>query len=534
MNQVERVAEDSARGSFFLTVGSAVSTVIMAIQAIVIGNLLGPELYGQYTLAFLVPNVIYIATDLGLATAITRFVAEYNVKGESARIDSLIRRTLIVKCLIVIPLFIVDFVFASWFASLLGRPFLSFDIALASIFVPFLTVSTIISSVFIGLDKAEYAALLADLSAIINTTISVELVIIGLGIAGSIIGTVVACAVTGVVSILLLLVFLPRRPRFQSIVDHGVDFRKMLSYSMPLYISSVFSSIIPYYQYAVLAGFAGDVNIGSYKAALNFAALITIVSGSISTVLLPAFCKLETTCTMEEIRTFFKIGNKYSALLVMPVTLFMIVFSNQIIGVVYRYKFPLAAEYLAISCLVYLLAGMGYVTLTSFFSGLSQTRNTLAMAAVTLIVLLVSSPILALVLGAPGVIVASTVAGVAGTIYGAVRARRLFSVEFDIVSVLKVYAVAGLACIPSFLIIRFVHFPRFIVIGPNLIGVVLAGLVFLMLYATFVPLVRVLSVDELHKVIAVTNKSKSLSFFARPVLKYVQIILQRMDRTKST
>ena len=42
---LEKVAEDSARGSFFLISGTALSTVIMAVSSILIGRFLGPELY---------------------------------------------------------------------------------------------------------------------------------------------------------------------------------------------------------------------------------------------------------------------------------------------------------------------------------------------------------------------------------------------------------------------------------------------------------------------------------------------------------
>jgi len=55
-DELAKVAEDSARGGFLLISGTALATVIMAIASILIGRLLGPELYGQYTLAIVVPN----------------------------------------------------------------------------------------------------------------------------------------------------------------------------------------------------------------------------------------------------------------------------------------------------------------------------------------------------------------------------------------------------------------------------------------------------------------------------------------------
>ncbi len=63
-DELVRIAEDSVRGSFFLISGTAVSTVIMAIASILIARFLGPELYGQYTLALVIPSLLFLFTDL--------------------------------------------------------------------------------------------------------------------------------------------------------------------------------------------------------------------------------------------------------------------------------------------------------------------------------------------------------------------------------------------------------------------------------------------------------------------------------------
>jgi O-antigen/teichoic acid export membrane protein len=501
---LKRVAEDSARGSFFLISGSAVSTVIMAVQAIVITNLLGPELYGQYTLALLVPYVIFLVTDLGLGNGVTRFAAAYNIRGESGRLARLIKRTLIVKFSIGLLFLIVNFVFAGWFASLLQRPFLALYIQLASIAILFQALSSVIS---------------------------IGLVAIGFGIAGSVIGTVASYVATGTVSVLMLFMFFRRIPKTQTINDTGADFRDMMTYSAPLYVSLLFTGIISFYQLFVLARFAADVDIGNYKAALNFGALVAIVSVPLTTVLLPAFCKLES-CTEDRIKSFFKIANKYSAFLVAPVAIFIIVFSSQIVDVIYRGEYPSAGGYLAIYCFVYLLVGIGYITLTSFYNGLSDTKTTLAMAAVTFATLLVLSPALASILSVQGVIIAFILASVAGTIFGAVRARRRFKVEFDVFSVVKIYSIAALSCVPSLLTIRYVHFPRLAIISPEIIGILVAGLLFLLVYATLAPITKIVTAEELQKAAMVVNKTKSLSFVARPVLKYEQKILRMVKRTK--
>jgi hypothetical protein len=154
------------------------------------------------------------------------------------------------------------------------------------------------------------------------------------------------------------------------------------------------------------------------------------------------------------------------------------------------------------------------------------------MAAVTFATLLVLSPALASILSVQGVIIAFILASVAGTIFGAVRARRRFKVEFDVFSVVKIYSIAALSCVPSLLTIRYVHFPRLAIISPEIIGILVAGLLFLLVYATLAPITKIVTAEELQKAAMVVNKTKSLSFVARPVLKYEQKILRMVKRTK--
>jgi hypothetical protein len=82
-NDLFKVAEDSARSSFFLISGTALSTVILAIGSILTGRFLGPELYGQYTLALVIPSLLLTFTDLGISQGITKFTASLKAKGET-------------------------------------------------------------------------------------------------------------------------------------------------------------------------------------------------------------------------------------------------------------------------------------------------------------------------------------------------------------------------------------------------------------------------------------------------------------------
>jgi stage V sporulation protein B len=66
------VAQASARGTLILFVGNLVSTSIATVAIIIFARLLGPNGYGVYTLAFVVPSILQLFVGLGIGTAVTR------------------------------------------------------------------------------------------------------------------------------------------------------------------------------------------------------------------------------------------------------------------------------------------------------------------------------------------------------------------------------------------------------------------------------------------------------------------------------
>lgn len=72
-DKLTEIAEDSARGGFFLFTGNALSLIILAVGSIIIARLLGPENYGVYSLSLVVPSILAGLIDFGISSALIRF-----------------------------------------------------------------------------------------------------------------------------------------------------------------------------------------------------------------------------------------------------------------------------------------------------------------------------------------------------------------------------------------------------------------------------------------------------------------------------
>ncbi|MEM2111045.1 MAG: oligosaccharide flippase family protein [Candidatus Bathyarchaeia archaeon] len=515
--EIINLAEDSAKSGFFLATGTAISTAIMSIAAILIGRLLGPESYAKYTLAFVIPHILFLFTDLGITQGITKFSASLNNRGETKRLMEIIQTAILFRILVGAFIFTINFTLADHFASFLNRPEISPYIRAASTAIIFQVLFTSVESAFVGLDKTEYTALATNINAFIKVAVTISLLLIGLGVTGAILGYVVGYAVAGAIGIFIL--FFRVLKKFIKINKGSFyqNLKILMHYGAPLYVSTLITGFLPLCQNFLLTLFTTDRDIGNFKASTNFIALISIFSIAVTTALLPGFSKLDSD-SKEKIKTFFKLSTKYASLLVVPTATFILIFSNKIVQIVYGSEFQSASTFLSLSCMVYYLVALGYLILPSLFNGLEATKDTLRMAIINFSLFLALSPILTKIYNVPGLIASSLISNFVATLYAKHIAQTRFGVEFDTTSITRIYLVAAISAFFSLL--------TNYMTSSEIFGLILGGTIYFLVYITLMPLTKVIEKNELKNISNVTRKIKVIGPLADPILKYQQKILK--------
>jgi O-antigen/teichoic acid export membrane protein len=510
-SDLTKVAEESAKGGFFLIIGSFFATIISAVASIIVTRLLGQDLYGQYVLALTVPQMLFLFTDFGISQGIVKFAASLRIKGETTQMVKIIKYGMLIRTIVGCAIFLVNFALADFFAIVFqNMPELGVYIRVASFSILFQVVYTTVTSAYVGLDKTEYNAFTTNIEATAKAVISIVLVLAGFSIFGAVTGYVVGYLIGGGIGLALLLNMIRR---YAAKDDDSVGFveslKTLMKYGMPLYVAALFVGFIPPYQYFVLGIFTSKAAIGNYKAAVNFITLITIVSIPITTTLLPAFSKLENT-TSEKARTFFLFANKYTTMLIVPIVTIVLAFSNEIVQIVYGPDFQAAGLFLAVYCILYFLTGIGYLVLASMFNGLGDTGTTFKINLITFAILIPSSPVLAHRYGVLGIIIALLAANLTGTLFGVYTAKKKYQVRFAAKSIIKIYVVAAVSALPALLVLHFspLH---------ELVTVILGGLLYIAIYLTLIPLTRAINQTELQTVARVAQRIKPFA----PILKLV-------------
>jgi len=505
----------SARGSFFLVVGNVASAIIQAIGVFVVARLLGPEVYGIYTLSLVVPTILFQIADFGVSQGIIKFSASLSVKGERGRIATLIRNGFLFK-LSVGLLALCFAVFSSeWLASaVVNRVELASYIRLCSISIILLAISDAVTSAFIGLDRMEYSALIMDVQAAAKALLSITLVILGFGLTGAVLGYVAGGLASALLGsfLLYLKIYKPLNDDGNANLGFRESIRTLVGYGFPIYLSILLVGFIPQIQSIILSIYASNYEIGNFRAAANFITLLSLLITPIATALFPAFSKLD--MDNAEAGRFFSLSIKYVTLILVPAATAAIIFSKPINQLVYGSEYSLAPTYLALYSLIFLLAGFGYQVLNSLFNGANETFTTLKMGLITLSTFILLAPPLTMKFSVQGLITATIICNFAATIYGAKKAKDKFKVQYPWKSLMLIYLTAAISAAPALLTLKLMPTQS------TIVEFAAAATIYILSYITLLPIIKAINQHEIEEIRTATRKIPIVKPLITLLLKY--------------
>ena len=149
----------------------------------------------------------------------------------------------------------------------------------------------------------------------------------------------------------------------------------MLRFGIPLAIGTILGGILTQFYSFMMAKYIVDAAvIGNYRTAINFTVLLTFISMPISTVLFPAFSKISLPKEKKVLEKVFKLAVKYTAFLLVPVTMLAIVISSPLIATIYGGKWLLAPSFLTMYVTINLFSVFGNIAVFSLLTAVGETK----------------------------------------------------------------------------------------------------------------------------------------------------------------
>lgn len=414
------VAKQSARGSAILFGGNLLATVLAAAASIVVARLLGPSLFGLFTLSLVMPSLLQLLTHFGTRTAVTRYVAHHLTLGEVEKARRFAQSAMIFSLVSGFLLAVVNYFASSWAATVLfQRPELAPYIALSSYYLIGQSLVLNVIAIATGWYAMGQAAFVNILQSGLKLVISPALILLGFGVSGAVLGHAFSFVIGGAVSAAVLFFTKVKfvRERLEYFAE---DTKEMLKFGFEPFVGNLLAGLATFYVSLLLAIVTVGHNelVGYYMASLNLTIPLSLLSSATATALYPAFTRLHG--IKADTKQAFALALKFVAFLIGPVVFFLMAASVELISAFYGSSFTAGSSYLFLLALASAPVVLGQGIFGGFFLGLGHPRLNFITAGIGAIVLFAFAPFLAVFAGwgVDGLIVALLVSNGTAAVAG--------------------------------------------------------------------------------------------------------------------
>jgi len=378
MSREIELARTAARGAFHIFIGKIISRAIGILGGIILIRLLKPEEYGLISIAIVAPSILLLFSDLGVDTAITKYLSEYRSKNEIGNLKPLFYSGLIFRLIISCILTIICFFIAEPFASIaVGKPYVATLIQIASLLIFAWALSSFSESVFLGFDATKSYAVFLIIMEILLSAMPIVLVLYGMGVRGALLGMVVANLIASLMQVLTSVFITIKTTRGLNAAAFTFNLKSalktMLVFGIPIQAVIFIGTGLGRYYNFMIAAYCAPSDVGNYSVAEKSNAFIDYMTWPISLILFPTFSKMshEESSTLKKA---LKYSVKYSSFFILPVVIVIVVLAHPLTVFLFGIDYEASWIYLTLLAMGSLGYGLGGVHLRKLMLSQGETK----------------------------------------------------------------------------------------------------------------------------------------------------------------
>jgi O-antigen/teichoic acid export membrane protein len=494
------------------------------LGTIAIAYFLGEDNMGLYYVAINAPVLIATFRDWGVNTAIVRYTAQYNHQNNTAKIRSIFIAGLTFELLLGLILTVLSISISGFLAAGFQRPQIAELIQISSIVILTGGILNVATAAFTGMERMHLNNIVLIVQSVVKTALILGLVVLGLGTVGAVTGYVAATLVAGVVGLFIMYSMYRSLPKPEdgklSLIE---NIKIQLKYGMPISIGSILTGFLTqFYIYIIAIFVANDALIGNYSVAQNFVVLISFFATPVTTMLLPAFSKLDYQKDKNTLKNVFQYSVKYAALIVVPVSALVMVLAEPAIGTIYGNRYLDAPLFLALLSLGYLYAALGNLSTGNLINSQGDTKFNLKMSILTVIIGFPLSTLLISQFAVIGLIATTLIVGIPPLIVSLIFIKRRYGVSVDWLSSAKILFSSVIAGAVTYLALPLLPLS-------NPIELVLGCIIFVVVFIVAAVVTRTIDKSDIDNVREIIS---GLGPLRKPLTFIIDVIAKMMPKSK--
>jgi O-antigen/teichoic acid export membrane protein len=526
MSKAADIAKVSAKGSFHLLWGLVISTVISSVGTIFIARLLGSDLYGLYGIVLISPTLIAIFRDWGINSAMVRYTAQFGSEGRASEVRSILVSGIIFEIAVGMVLSVISFALSGYLATdVFHRPEITSLVQIASISILAGGLINAASAAFTGIERMELNSIILILQSIIKTVLMIALVILGLGTSGAVLGYTIAMIIAGLIGLALVWTQYRSLPKLSNVgLEVKAYIKSMLTYGVPLSLSSIINGFQgQYYSFLLPIFYVTDnTAIGNLGIASTFVVLIGFFATPITTMLFPAFSKLNPQKDKETLQSVFQFSVKYASLLVVPVSALVMCLAEPAVSTLFGATYSTAPLFLALLTISYLYTAFGNLSLGSFIVSQGKTTFYLYLFLFNAAIGFPMGYILIMQFGVLGLIVTSLVTPIPLIIIMLYWIRKNYQLTVDWRSSAKILLTSAIAAASTYVLILELGFS-------SLIRLIIGVVFFTFVYVAVALLTRTINKSDIENLRGMVNGMGAIGKIFNRVLNVIEKLMKTSD-----
>ena len=491
MSKAVKLAKTSTKGGFNLFWGVALSSIISALGVMIVAGILEEGQYGLVGIAFTAPSLIQIIRDLGIDQATIKYTAQYNQENKTTQIKNILLAGITFEFLIGIILSIFSYLISGFLATqIFNRPEITPLIQIASFTIFGNALIKISDSTFIGYEKMQYHSATLVIQALFKTILMIALVLSNLEVYGAVLGTTIAFLITGIVGITLLYFKIYKKLNNKTNKHQIIPTLKtMFKYGLPLSGSIIMAGFMIQFYAFLIAIYLSDQIVGNYNLAINFAVLVAFFVQPVTTLLFPAFSKINAKKDPKTLKNVFQYSVKYGSLLIVPATFMVMALSQPAVATLFPGKYELTPIYLSLYIIIYLYTAFGSLSTGNLIKSQGRTDVNLKLGLLNTILGIILSLTLIPTFGVIGLIATTLISGIPSLIISLWWIKKQYNATIDYKSSTKIIIAGLTATSLTLAVIIFFNLA-------NWITLIIGAIIFTITYLVTAPLIGAINTED--------------------------------------
>lgn len=349
-----------AKGAGIVFAGMFLSKFLMYAYRLIVARI-GTEEYGLLSLGFAVVGIVGTIALLGLNSGVLRYISYYRGKKDNKKIKSIINSSLKISLPFGILLSILLFFSSEWISiNIFNNPNLIPVLKIFSITIPFYAGGLIFLAALQAFKKIEYVV---GIKNVLENLIKVFGVVLAYFLGWELFRAAIYSYTLAIVFTFIVSWFFLKKKTFSilaKVKETKFRTKELVSYSWPLMFTGILLMVLSWTDTLMIGYFKTASDVGIYNAALPTAALLSIVPLSFLGLFIPITTRLLARNKEKELEKVCKTTSKWIFFINLPVFLLFILFSKQILSILFGFEY--AAGYLAMSILA-----VGYFSFSVFY-----------------------------------------------------------------------------------------------------------------------------------------------------------------------